>query len=159
MNLSDFPLFRLNSLQVKYWIAGGDFKRQIANLVSKTYKTGTVMLNPQLFAIGTVDPRGNAADLNPPFKRFEMWQVCNKPSVKYMQCACRNYFDPEVQGPWHLRDKERGRDQHHPHCQFDRTAKVVWTKNHDSAFHRISEKKTPQARPDEWVRTRTEVLG
>jgi hypothetical protein len=75
-----------------------------------------------------------------------------------MECACRNYFDPEVQGPWYLRDKERGLDMHHPHCQFDMTAKRVWVDSYKSATHRVSEHRAPQERPDEWVRRRQELL-
>jgi hypothetical protein len=158
MSLDGFPLFRLNSLTVRYWIAGGDFRRQIGNMISKTFKTGVVVLSPTLRAVGTVDPRGRCEDLPPPHRRFEMWQICNMPSLRYMECACRNYYDPEVQGPWYLRDKARNKDQHHPHCQFDRTAKTVWKTNHDQAHSRIAVHQAPQARPDEWVRTREEVL-
>src|SRR4029077_17723967 len=59
MSYEDFPLFRLNSLQVKYWIAGADFRRLITRLVSKTWRTGVVILNPALYAIGTVNPHGD----------------------------------------------------------------------------------------------------
>ncbi len=110
MSYEDFPLFRLNSLQVKYWIAGADFRRLITRLVSKTWRTGVVILNPALYAIGTVNPHGDSQDLPPPWQQFQMWQICNKPSVRYSQCACREYWDPEVQGPWKLRDKQRMAD-------------------------------------------------
>lgn len=159
MGYGDFPLFRMNSLQIKWWIAGGDFRRQFANVVSKTWRTGVVMLNPSLFAVGTVDPRGRCNDIPPPWEQFEMWQVCNKPSVRYMECACRNYFDPEVQGPWHLREKMRGLDRHHPFCQFDKAAKRTFTVSEQSATARVAEKKAPQARPDEWMRTQVEQGG
>lgn len=159
MNLEGFPLFRLNSLQVKYWIAGGDFRRLIAKMVSRTYRTGVVILNPHLYAIGTVNPHGDTQDLPPPFKQFEMWQICNIPSVRYNECACRNYWDPEVQGPWKLRDKERNNEQHHPHCQFDRVAKPVWKQNYREATERVKVHQAPQVRPDEWVRTRQQILG
>lgn len=159
MSFEGFPLFRLNSLQILFWLKGGDFRRQITRLVSRTQRTGAVILSPTLRAIATVDPYGNFQELPPPHQKFEMWQICNKPSVKYMECACRNYYDPEVQGPWHLRDKERGMEMHHPHCQFDRTAKPVWTTNYQSATNRVAEKLAPQKRPDEWVKTRQELLA
>lgn len=163
-DLSGFPLFRLNSLQILFWTAGNNFhgtnmRAALASTISKTYRTGVVVLSPTLYAIATVDPRGRITELQPPFQQFEMWQVCNKPSVRYDQCACRNYWDPEVQGPWRMREKERGMDIHHPHCQFDRTAKKVWTTNYRTGHERAAADLNPQARPDEWVRTRQQVLG
>ena len=159
MAYEGFPLFRMNSGLVLYWIAGGILKRQLASTVSKTWRTGVVMLNPTLYAVGLVDPRGNASDLPPPFKQYAMWQVCNKPSVRYAQCACREFWDPEVQGPWKLRDKERGMDIHHPHCQFERTAVRGWSHDYRAAIARHHAGQTPQKRPDEWVRTRRELLA
>lgn len=158
-----FPLFRLNSLQILFWTAGSDYhgqnlKRALASTICKTYRTGVVVLSPTLYAIATVDPMGRIEDLPPPFQQFQMWQVSNKPSVRYDECACRNYWDPEVQGPWRLRDKERGLDIHHPHCQFDRTATPVWTENYRTGTERQAAHLNPQARPDEWVRTRQKVL-
>lgn len=162
-DFTGFPLFRLNSRQILFWTAGAiggvNLKRELASVIAKTWRTGVVVLSPTLYAIGTVDPRGNTSDLEPPFQQFEMWQVCNKPSVRYDECACRNYWDPEVQGPWRLREKERGMDLHHPHCQFDRTAKQVWTTNYRTGTERQAAHLNPQARPDEWVRTRTQILG
>lgn len=156
-NLSGFPLFRLNSLQVKYWIAGGDFRALICRTVSKTYRTGVVILNPQLYAIGTVNPHGDAQDLPPPWQQFQMWQICNKPSVLYNECACREYWDPEVQGPWRLRDKERKMDRHHPFCQFDRVAMPTWSQSYRTGTERHRQRVNPQARPDEWLRTSNEM--
>jgi len=156
-DFTGFPLFRLNSLQILFWLKGGDRQRLMASMISKTWKSGAVILSPTLYAIATVDPWGNVHALKEPFQKFEMWQVCNKPSVKYDECACRNYYDPEVQGPWHLRDKQRGMDVHHPFCQFERLAAPVWKKSYDSATTRVAEKLTPQTRPDEWIRTREEM--
>lgn len=163
-DLSGFPLFRLNSLQVLFWTAGSNFhgtnmRAALASTISKTYRTGVVVLSPTLYAIATVDPRGRVEELPEPFQQFAMWQVCNKPSVRYDECACRNYWDPEVQGPWRLRDKERGLDIHHPHCQFDRTAVPVWTTNYRTGMERSAAHLNPQTRPDEWIRTRQEVLS
>lgn len=157
-DITGFPLFRLNSKQIWFWIAGKNLKRELASMICKTWRSGAVVLSPTLYAIATVDPRGNINDLPPPYQQFEMWQVCNKPSVRYDECACREYYDPEVLGPWKLREKERGLDIHHPHCQFDRTASRVWVKNLRDASARVGAHQNPQARPDEWVKTRQEVL-
>lgn len=153
-----FPMFRLNSALVRYWIAGGFLRRNLANTIGKTWKTGVVVLNPNLYAIGTVDPRGNPSDLAPPFTQYQMHQVCNKPSVRYNQCACRNFWDPEVQGPWKLRDKERGLDMHHPHCQFEKTSVRGWGQDYQRAIERKRQGLSAQARPDEWNRTREGLL-
>lgn len=150
-----FPLFRMNRLVVRYWLAGGMLKAHLASVVAKTWRTGVVMLNPSLYAVGTVSPRGVPSDLPPPYsQRFEMWQICNKPSARYSECACRNYYDPESGDAWGKRDAERGRDIHHPHCQFDRRATAGWKQDHDAAFSRLAQGQAPQARPDEWIRTR-----
>lgn len=153
-----FPMFRMNSSMVKYWIARGILRRKLADTIAKTWNTGVVVLNPTLYAIGLVDPRGVASDLAPPFRQYEMWQVCNKPSVRYDQCVCRHFYDPEVQGPWRLRDKERLADVHHPHCQFERTAVRGWKHGLQSAVTRKKQGLSSQTRPDEWVRTRQEIL-
>lgn len=156
-DFTGFPLVRLNSLQALFWLKGGDRQKQMANIYSKTWKGGLVILSPTLYAIATVGPWGNINDLPPPHRQFEMWQVANKPSVKYMECACRNYYDPEVQGPWHLRDKQRGMDVHHPFCQFERTAMPVWVQSKVSAEERAAAHLNPQTRPDEWIRRREEL--
>lgn len=157
MSYQGFPLFRLNSLQVRYWLAGGDFRWLIARTVSKTYRTGVVILSPTLHAIGTVDPRGNTQDLPPPHKTFQMWEICNKPSIVYNECACRNFWDPEAMGPWHLRDKERKMDRHHPFCQFDRVAMPTWQQSYRTGHELLGKHQNPQARPDEWIRTSNEM--
>ena len=159
LDYDGFPMFRMNSAMVKYWIAGGILRRRLADTVAKTWRTGVVMLNPTLYAVGLVDPRGIASDLAPPFRQFEMWQVCNAPSVKYGECVCRHFYDPEVQGPWSQREKERGMDIHHPHCQFERTAVAGWKHGMKSAVNRRNQGLRAQTRPDEWVRTRRELIG
>lgn len=152
-----FPLFRMNSDTVKYWLIGGALRRELANTIAKTWRTGVVVLSPTLYAIGIVRPDGSTEDLRPPFRSYHMWQIANKPSAKYGECACRNYYDPEVGGPWSMRERERGLDIHHPHCQFERTATAGWTQAYRSATARQDQGLNPQARPDEWVRTRQEL--
>lgn len=153
-----FPLFRMNSDMIKYWLLGGQLRRGLANTIAKTWKTGVVILNPNLYAIGTVTPNGVCTDLTPPFHKFEMWQICNKPSVRYNECACRGYYDPEVGGCWGERDKERGMDIHHPHCQFERTSQKGFNRAYKSGHARSAAGLNPQERPDEWIRTRQAIL-
>lgn len=149
-----YPLFRCNRALFLYWTAGGVLRRNLANTISKTWRTGVVILTPALYAVGTVDPRGNGFDLKPPYRKYQMWQICNQPSAKYKECACRRFFDPESNGEWGDRDDLRAKDQHHPHCQFERRAMAGWKKDYESAVARVLEDKKPQARPDEWIRTR-----
>jgi hypothetical protein len=156
-NLDGYPLFRCNRALFAYWSAGGVLRRELCNTISKTWKTGVVILTPALYAVGTVDPRGNPGQLSPPYQRFEMWQICNAPSAKYKECACRMFFDPESQGPWGARDDARARDRHHPHCQFTMRALVGWKKDYQNAMARLLDDKSPQARPDEWLRTEDAV--
>jgi hypothetical protein len=155
--MDGYPLFRCNRALFAYWTAGGILRRQLCDTISKTWKTGAVLLTPKLYAVGFIAPNGIATELKPPYRRFEMWQICNKPSAKYQQCACRHYYDPESGSAWGKRDKERGQDLHHPHCQFERRAKEGWLMSYKSAVRRLSDGQAPQARPDEWNRFRQEV--
>lgn len=155
--IDGYPLFRCNRALFLYWTAGGILRRNLANTISKTWKTGAVVLTPALYAVGTVDPRGNANDLPPPYRQFQMWQICNAPSIVYKECACRMFYDPESGGEWGDRDDVRSREQHHPHCQFERRAKEGWKRDYISAVQRRSEGLAPQARPDEWIKTRENI--
>lgn len=154
MALDGYPLFRCNRGLFLFWSAGGILRRNLANTIGKTWKTGAVVLTPALYAVGTVDPRGNPNDLAPPYRQFAMWQICNAPSPIYRECACRRFYDPESGDEWGLRDDTRGKEQHHPHCQFERRALTGWEHDRLSAVHRLKEGLAPQARPDEWIRTR-----
>lgn len=153
MDLTGYPLFRCNRALFAYWTAKGVLRRELCNTISKTWKTGVVILTPALYAVGTVDPRGNAGELRPPYRRYEMWQICNAPSAVYKECACRLFYDPESCGPWGDRDDLRAKDRHHPHCQFTFRALEGWKQDYRSAHARLKEGKSPQARPDEWNRT------
>lgn len=157
MSLDGYPLFRCNRALFLYWTAGGVLQRNLANTIAKTWKCGVVVLTPRLYAVGTVDPRGNPSPLEPPYRQYKMWQICNAPSVVYKECACRTYYDPESGGAWGDRDDRRARDQHHPHCQFERRAEDGWQKDYVSAVRRKSAGLAPQARPDEWIRTREQI--
>lgn len=151
-DLAGYPLHRLNSGHIRAWLLSREVRRAMASFLAKTYRTGCVVLSPSLRAIATVDPRGVITALPPPHRRFEFWQLANKPSARARECACRQFWDPESQGPWGARDRERERDIHHPHCQGREVAAVAWQQALNSANARLLEKKSPQARPDEWSR-------
>lgn len=153
-----YPLHRLNTGHIRAWLFVPGLKRDMASFLSKTYRTGCVVLSPNLRAFALVAPNGSITELPPPHQRFRFWQIANKPSVRAGECACRNYWDPESQGPWGQRP-EASRDIHHPHCQGRQVSQNAWEVAKQSADARVAEKRTPQARPDEWVRQAQELEG
>lgn len=149
-----FPLHRLNSPQTKMWLISLHAKRQMASELARKYRGGVGVLSATQRLIATVDPRGAVTELAPPHRRFEMWQLANRPQVP--ECPCANYFDPEVEGPWSERGEGAG---HHPLCQFDQMSQSVFSRAAKEAHSRISRGGPAQERPDEWIRMRDEMQG
>lgn len=147
-----YPIHRLNTPQMKMWLISTSWRREQAARFSERYRGGVGVLSPTMFLFALVDPRGNIVERHPPYHRFEMWQIANRPQTEI--CPCANFFDPEVGGAWKLRPEwERG--IHHPLCQFDQHAKTVFRKAATLANDRLDRgEKTPQERPDEWNRLR-----
>jgi hypothetical protein len=125
-------------------------RRQMAEWLGKNYKTGCVVLSPELRAFAKVSPTGRITALKWPYKKFQFFQISNKPSALYRECACRNFWDPESGGPWGARDKERMMDLHHWACQGREVAQ---------ATARVAENRTPEPRPDAWERKAKEFEG
>lgn len=156
------PLHRLNTPQTKLWLFGGDIKRRMASNLAKIYKSGVGVCSATLHLIAHVDGRGNFRDLAPPHRRYEMHDVSNKPHIN--ECQCAQYFDPESQGAW--RDRPNKEREHHPYCQFDRTAMRVFTHMLNVTPGReavavdgqgrvqFRETRAPAVRPDEALRAR-----
>lgn len=159
MSFDGYPLHRLNSGHIRGWLTITVVRREMASFLGKTYKTGVVVLSPTLRAFALVSPTGAITELPPPHKKFEFWQIANKPSARYQECACRNFWDPASGGPWGARDKERVADIHHPHCQGRQVASLAWNRAYESATARQAEKRSPQERPDEWDRQAKEIEG
>lgn len=155
----DFPLHRLNTGQARAWLCVPAMRRQMAEWLAKNYKTGCVVLSPELRAFAKVSPNGRITALKWPFRKFEFHQISNKPSAIYRECACRNFWDPESGGAWGERDDMRKIDMHHPHCQGREVALATWERNYQSASARVAENRVPQTRPDEWIRTAKELEG
>jgi hypothetical protein len=132
---------------------------QTANWLAKNYKTGVVVLSPELRAFALVSPNARITSLKWPFKKYLFHQIANKPSAIYRECACRNFYDPESGGAWGDRDKERMADMHHPHCQGREVAIAAWDLNYRTAVARVAENRAPQTRPDEWIKTAKELEG
>lgn len=151
MKKPEFPLHLFNEKQTKLWLVRADARRPMAAyLIQSRYRGGFGLLSCHLELIAMVDPRGVIRELRAPFQRFEMWMASNAPNP-VEECACRNFVDPEVQGPWSQRD---GKNGHHPFCQFDRTAPLVFVDAAQSANARLDEGQRPQKRPDEWLKMR-----
>jgi hypothetical protein len=154
-----YPLHRLNTGHIRAWLVSKTLRREMASFIAKTYRTGCVVLSPTLRAFALVAPNGVITELPLPHRKYQFHQIANKPSLRAGECACRNYWDPETEGPWGARDPERLRDIHHPHCQSREVASAAWTVAKQSADARVAEKRAPQARPDEWTRQAKELEG
>lgn len=148
----DLPLHRLNTAQTKLWLIE---PRPMAAFLAKQYRSGVGVLSATLLLFAYVAPNGTIRTLTPPFRRYQMWQVANAPSPQYRECACRNFFDPEF-GRWDERPKV---NDHHPFCQFDRSAMAVFKTAQESAVDRQGQQLSAQCRPDEWVRLRASYQG
>lgn len=145
-----YPLHRLNRPQTKIWLISEHARRQIASNLARQYRGGVGVLSATQLHFAFVDPRGAITELKLPLRRYEMWQIANRPQV--LECPCANYFDPEVEGPW----RERGSEGHHPLCQFDRTSQSVFSRAAKEAHARIARGGPAQERPDEWIKIREE---
>ena len=157
--LDGYPLHRLNTGQMRSWLLFPPLRMEMASFLSKNYKTGCVVLSPELRAFAVVTPNGKINKLDFPFRKYLFWQISNKPSARYGECACRTFYDPESGGKWGDRDKERGLDLHHPHCQGREVAIATWARDFQSADARVKEGRAPQERPDEWIRTAEKLEG
>lgn len=171
----DFPLHRLNIPKTKLWLISKVWRNTLATNLARHYRGGVGVCAATLRLIAFIDPRGNIRELTRPFKKYEMWQIANKPAIP--ECPCMDYYDPEVGGPY----RERGDRSHHPFCQFEQTAGAVFKESQGRAANRLglsfdygmpmvdaeTEKKAagpvkqlaPQARPDEWETIRKNYKG
>lgn len=159
MSFDGYPLHRLNTAHISAWLTVPVYRKELASWLGKNYRTGVVLLSPTLRAFATVSPSGQITYLAPPHRRYKFWQIANKPSAVYGECACRNFYDPESGDSWGKRDAERVRDIHHPFCQGRQVSEEAFDKSYQSAVARKGEGYTPQARPDEWIKTAKELEG
>lgn len=168
--IAEYPLHRLNTGQARAWLMIPAMRRQMAEWLGKNYKTGCVVLTPELRAFAKVSPSGRVTALKWPYRKFLFHQIANKPSLIYGECACRNFWDPESGGAWGDRDDARKIDLHHPMCQGREVSMAVFERSYQSAVSRASVaetlpdgtkrlvwKQNPQTRPDEWIRTAKEL--
>lgn len=157
--MNDLPLHRLNTGYIRAWLFIPGMKREMASWLGKTYRTGCVLLAPTLRAFAIVSPTGVVTELPPPHKRYEMWQIANAPSALAGECACRNFFDVETQGPWGARPREKSAGIHSPFCQFRRVSTLTFERAEKEATARVAEGRAPEPRPDAWNRAAEELEG
>jgi hypothetical protein len=157
-----FPLHRLNTAETVGWVSFANSRRSFASVLAKKYRlTGVGLISSSGYLFVIIDAGGDYRSLKPPWKRFEMWQLANKPEHK-TECACVNFLDPEVGGSWKERD---GKEGHHPFCQFARTAAPVFQKFMKLSLHRQSEIAqgaritlvNPDERPDAWLKAKKDA--
>jgi hypothetical protein len=154
-----YPLHRLNTAQARSWLLLPIVRREMASWLGKNYKTGVVVLSPELRAFALVSPRGQITALRWPYQKYEFHQIANKPSLRYKECACRDFWDPESGGAWGERDRERNADIHSPFCQGREVAQTVWNHAYKVATSRVAEGKVPEPRPDSWNQKAKELDG
>jgi hypothetical protein len=127
----------------------------MASALVRRYPGGVGVLSATQRLFVLVNPRGDIRELPPPHRRYEMWQIANKPAQP--ECPCADFFDPEVGGCWRERGEQAG---HHPLCQFDRHSEAVFMIAGRKARENLARGGgSPQARPDEWVKIRQELAS
>jgi len=144
----NIPLHRLTSAQVKVWLMGGELQRQQAENLRRRYPGGVGVLSPTQCLFAYVRPDGSVQSLTPPFRRYLISEIANRPTLE--QCPCAEYFDPESGGPWKLRARD---GEHHPICQYKPTSMTVF--NLLMRAHREENAK----RPDDMRRAEERALG
>lgn len=151
------PLHLLTQNETRMWNTGvqgqrtgtrahEQILRALCAKLCNQYPEGVGVLVWDGSLVAYVQPGGKARLLSPPYQRFERYQISNKPEPS--ECACREFYDPEIQGPW----KERGKNEHHPICMFEQHAQAVFEAN--SQAH-----KNGVARPDLLIRVQEECRG
>jgi hypothetical protein len=146
--MSEIPLHRFNQPQTKVWLLGGVLRAMLVNHLRQHYPGGCGVLSATNYHIAFVLPNGNVRELAPPYRRYPMWMIANRPAPPICQCA--EFFDPESGRPWKLRARD---GEHHPVCQFSRSSGEVF--NRIERAHLEGQK----MRPDEWIRMRERAEG
>lgn len=154
------PLIRMNTAVSKAFFFPKMREAMAKQWIEKHGRQGVGLCTNVLKLVAFVRPDGTIALLKPPFRKFEMWQMANAPKVHTQveqACACANYWDPDINGPW----KAHGYppDRHHPFCQFSRSGVIVFDKSYRSAVPRYDEGLSPQKRPDEWRKLQEDEGG
>lgn len=144
--MSDVKLHLFTRDETIQWLAGGQLQRALAAKVANNYRANVGILSVTGYLIAYVEPNGSIQELSPPFKSYARHEISNKPTVE--QCACRNFFDPEIEGPWSLRNSS----EHHPICQFQKDALEVGLLN-----NRLAE--NGNLRDDTLRRAQEEIRG
>jgi hypothetical protein len=144
-NSQHVPIHRLNTTLTKCWFLGGVLRRQVCNALAHRYESGCGVLTDTMWLIAYVDPHGRERELTAPFKKYEIYQIANQPTVN--ECPCADFYDPKMGGPWSVNHP----NLHHPLCQYEPASKKV--------FETLWKMGKPLDRGDGWDRLRKEYRG
>jgi len=158
-DLNHVPIHRMNSLQATAWVRGGEPRRFLGAFFAKTYPDGCAVTECGYRLIGWVDKKGNCFDIPPPHRSIHFSKVANAPKADF-DCPCREFYDPEIGGPWKLRNSS----EHHPQCQFEPASMKVWALLKSRGFMAPAGvapwmHKAPEMRPDYLEMLRQEARG
>lgn len=171
---TDLPLAGLDVSQSRFFWLSPAARLLVARVFGKKYGQ-CLIVTYDLLIVGKALANGTLEVFRPPYYRTEMWRLVNKPEKT--ECKCADFYDPEVQGPWRLRQSTR----HHPFCVYDRPSPVLFKqferplplypiekrapdveariKKHTEEVHREIVAETKKQRPDAWVKARDELEG
>lgn len=130
-NIHDARVYhKLTERQGKVWCLLGKIgesqRAKFASQLAKMYpQNGCGVCSPTMKLVAYVSPRAELRLLVAPFRVIPISAIANKPTIA--DCACFQFWDPEVKGAWGLRSEgERERlGGHHPMCQYKPTATRV----------------------------------
>lgn len=147
--MPDLPLIRLEPLQTSLWWLSPGARLLIGRVFSRRYGPCYVCTD-DCCCVAKVLPSGKIELAKAPYTRYAMWQMSNNPTPA--NCHCADFVDPEVVGPWKVRNSER----HHPMCIYDRTSQVVFSQFARNPMTSQSDLKREldHQRPDAWVLAR-----
>jgi hypothetical protein len=116
-------VFLLNKAFTRLWYKKKSFlpwvapeaRVGIAHMILKEFPEGAAVAICSLYVVALVKPGGKVEPLKPRYKKIQMHEAANKPTL--LDCQCVDYVDLSTGGPW--RDNiEARRGTHHPICQF-----------------------------------------
>jgi hypothetical protein len=148
------------------WIKGGQARDLIAQTVHKMFPEGVGVCSDTCRLMGFVNPRGGVREVPQPWPEYPIHVMANNPRPEIgsdEECPCFGFLDPEVGGPW----RERGLNQHHPFCMYEKGAGRRYehfckTAQYgiilvDGKYHRRQIRTLQPTRPDAWFKSLKEI--
>jgi len=146
-------LHMLTEPATRVWLISLPARRMMADRFAKHYNAPVGICSCTMLLIAMVERSGAIRELPPPHKRYPIHQIANAPRPH--ECPCASFWDPEILGPW----RDRGKDEHHPLCQYDKHAISTYSHVQRLSEQRHREGLSPHERPDDWTRTRQLYRG